>query len=184
MPSLYTPRNHTLASVLEKYSELFQPQLGCYTGDPVVLNESKEATFHKARPVPYALQSKVDSALLKMEKDGVIERVTSANSAAPIVVVGKKDSEDVRVCGDFSVTYKASARVETYTMPQIEDMHSALRGCTVFSVLDIKQAYHQLPIAKESQSYLTINTHIGLFAFKRLSNGIHSGPAIFLENHG
>ena len=110
--------NQTLASVLEKYSELFQPQLGCYTGDPVVLNESKEAKFHKARPVPYALQSKVESALLKMEKDGVIERVTSANSAAPIVVVGKKDFEDVRVCGDFSVTYNASARVETYPMPQ------------------------------------------------------------------
>ena len=89
----------------------------------------------------------------------MIERVTSANSAAPIVVVGKKDSEDVRVCGDFSVTYNASARVETYPMPQIEDMHSALRGCTVFSVLDIKQAYHQVPIAKESQTYLTINTH-------------------------
>ena len=49
----------------------------------------------------------------------------------------------------------------------------------MFSVLDIKQAYHQVPIAKESQSYLTINTHIGLFAFKRLPNGIHSGPAIF-----
>ena len=171
--------NQTLASVLEKYSELFQPQLGCYTGDPVVLNESKEAKFHKARPVPYALQSKVESALLKMEKDGVIEPVTSANSAAPIVVIGKKDSEDVCVCGDFSVTYNASACVETYPMPQSEDMHSALTVCTVFSVRDIKQAYHQVPSGKESQSYLTINTHIGLFAFKRLPNGIHSGPAIF-----
>lgn len=49
----------------------------------------------------------------------------------------------------------------------------------MYSVLDIKQAYHQVPIAKESQSYLTINTHIGLFAFKRLPHGIHSGPAIF-----
>lgn len=96
-----------------------------------------------------------------------------------IVVVGKKYSEDVCVCGDFSVTYNASSRVECYPMPQIEDMHSALRGWTVFSVLDIKQAYHQVPIAKESQSYLTINTHIGLFAFKGLPNGIHSGPAIF-----
>ena len=68
-----TLENQTLASVLEKYSELFQPKLGRYTGDPVVLNESKEAKFHKARPVPYALQSKVESALLKMEKDGVIK---------------------------------------------------------------------------------------------------------------
>jgi len=94
-------------------------------------------------------------------------------------VVGKKESDEVHVCGDFRVTYNACASVETYAMPQIEDMHSALRGCTVFSVLDIKQAYHQVPIAKESQPYLTINTHIGVFVFKRLPNGIHSGPAIF-----
>ena len=72
------------------------------------------------------------------------------------MVVGKKESEDVRVCGDFRVTYNAYAYVETYPMPQIEDMHSALRVCTVFSVLDIKQAYHQIPIAQKSQRDLTI----------------------------
>lgn len=99
--------------------------------------------------------------------------------AASIVIVGKKDSKDIHVCGDFSVTYNASAGFKTYPMPQIEDIHSALRGCTVFSVLDMKQAYHKIPIAKESQSSLTFNTHTGLFAFKRLSNGIHSGPAVF-----
>jgi len=54
---------------------------------PVVLNESKGAKFHKARAVAYALQSKVESTLMKMEKDGVNERVTSAVSAAPIAVV-------------------------------------------------------------------------------------------------
>ena len=177
-----TPQSTTtqpLNSVLEKYNELFQDELGCYTGKPVVLNECKGAKFYKARPVPYALQSKVEKTLLKMETDGVIERVTSAGSAAPVVLVKKKASDEVRVCADFSVTYNACASVETYPMPQIEDMHSALRGCTVFSVLDIKQAYHQIPIAPESQGYLTINTHVGLFAFKRLPNGIHSGPAIF-----
>ena len=40
----------------------------------------------------------------------------------------KKESDEVRVCGDFSVTFNACANVETYPMPQIEDMHSALRG--------------------------------------------------------
>ena len=171
--------NPSLDSVLQQYDELFQPELGCYTGEPVMLNESKGAKFHKARAAPYALQSKVESTLLKMEKDGVIEHVTSAVSAAPIVVVGRKESEDVHVCRDFSVTYNAYANEETYPMPQIEDMHSALRGCTVFRVLDIKQAYYQMPIAQKSQGDLTINIHIGLFTFRRPPNGIHSGPAIF-----
>ena len=89
--------------------------------------------------------------------------------------MGKKDGDEVRVCGDFSVTYNSRANVETYPMPKIEHMHSALRGCTVFGVLDLKQ----IPVSKDSQNYLTINTHMSLFAFKRLPNGIHSGPAIF-----
>ena len=45
-------------------------------------------------------------------------------------------------------------------------------------MLDVKQVYHQIPIAKKSQGDLTINTQIGLFTFKRLPNGIHSDPAI------
>ena len=55
----------------------------------VQLNQSKEAKFHKARPVFYALQSKVENALLKMEKDGVLERVTSASNVSQIIVVDK-----------------------------------------------------------------------------------------------
>ena len=58
----------------------------------------------------------------------MIERVISAVSVAPIVVVGRKGNEDVCLCGDFSVTHNAYADAETYFRPQIEDMHSALRG--------------------------------------------------------
>ena len=83
-----TDNNKTLKGLLSQYDELFEPQLRCYTGEPVVLNESTGAKFHKARPVPYALQERVENAFLKMEKDGVIERVSSATSAAPFVTVG------------------------------------------------------------------------------------------------
>jgi len=54
-----------------------------------------------------------------------------------------------------------------------------VRGCKVFSCIDIRDAYHNCRVSESSQKYLTINTHIGLFAFKRLPNGVHSGPAIF-----
>lgn len=46
-------------------------------------------------------------------------------------------------------------------------------------MLDIKQPYHQIPIAEKSQGDLTINTHVGLFKFKRLPNDTNYGPAIF-----
>ena len=167
-----------LASVLNEYISLFEYTLGCYNGPPEDLQVTRKPNFHKARPVAYALKPKVEKALLKMEKEGLIERVSS-QCAAPIVVVEKKNSKEVRVCGDFSVTYNSCAEIKSYPIPRIEDLHQALRGCKVFSILDMSQAYHQIPVTKESQQYLTINTHMGLFSFKRLPNGIHSGPAVF-----
>jgi len=169
-----------LNKVLSKYDKLFDTStVGCYTGEPIELTVQRAPTFHKARPVPYALQEKVESTLKEMEENGIIERVSTASCAAPIVVVGKKDSDKVRICGDFSVTYNACADLVRYPLPRIEDLHTAMRGCTVFSCIDIRDAYHNCRVSEESQKYLTINTHIGLFTFKRLPNGVHSGPAIF-----
>ena len=108
----------------------------------------------------------------------MIKCVTSAVSAATTMVVGKKGSENVCICGDFSVTYNAYANVEMYPMPEIEDMHSALRGalCLVCWILNKHITRYPLPRGHKEISPLT---HIGLFTFKRLPNGIHSGTPIF-----
>ena len=169
----------SIAQVLDKYKTLFENKLGCYNGLPVNFSVHTEARFCKARPVPYALQPRLETAIKKMEEDGVIKRISAAASAAPIVPVAKKNSNEVRVCGDFSVTFNQCADVYTYPIPKIEDLHAALRGCTVFSILDMSRAYHQVPIAADSQKHLVVNRHIGLFAFKRMPFGIHSGPAVF-----
>ena len=36
-----------------------------------------------------------------------------------------------------------------------------------------------MPVYPESQKWLTVNTHLGLFVFTRIPNGIHSAPAEF-----
>lgn len=48
-----------------------------------------------------------------------------------------------------------------------------------FSKLDLAFAYQQLKLDPESEQYLTINTHKGLFRFNRLAYGISTAPAIF-----
>ena len=169
----------SLESLLHKYNNLFDEKLGCYNGPAVDLKVNSQPNFFKPRPVPYALKYKVEKALHKLENERVIEKVSTAPCAAPIVIVGKRNSDDIRVCGDFSVTYNSCADVETYPLPKIEDIYEVLRGSKVFSILDMSQAYHQVPVTPESQPNLTVNTHLGLYSFKRLPNGVHSGPAIF-----
>ena len=66
-------------------------------------------------------------------------------------------------------------------IPQIIDLHALLRGCEIFSILDMSPAYHQIPLAKECQPYFTINIHVGMSAFTGLPNGLHSRPAVFQQ---
>ena len=54
-----------------------------------------------------------------------------------------------------------------------------LRGGKRFTKLDLKSAYQQLPLDPDSQQYVTINTHCGLYCCKRLPFGIASSPGIF-----
>ena len=64
-----------LDSFFGQYGILFKPNCGWYTDSSVTQNQSKEAKVHQARPIPQGLEPKVESTLLKMEKDGVINIV-------------------------------------------------------------------------------------------------------------
>ena len=102
-----------------------------------------------------------------------------ADWAAPIVPVLKKDGESVRICGDFKQTVNKVASLDHYPLPRVEDLLAKLSGGKKFSVLDLSQAYQQLELDAESQTYTVINTHKGLFSYTRLPYGIASSPGIF-----
>ena len=84
---------------------MFSEHLGCYNGPPVKLSLNKDAqpTFCKARPVPFALRSKVEDELLRLQSQGIISPVKHSVWAAPIVPVLKKNGK-VCLCGDNKLT--------------------------------------------------------------------------------
>ena len=53
----------------------------------------------------------------------------------------------------------------------------------MFSVLDIKQAYHQIPIAQKSQEDQTINTHKIIY-IAETAKCYSFGPSYLPEDHG
>ena len=56
---------------------------------------------------------------------------------------------------------------------------SDLNGATVFSKLDLTQAYHRLEPSPESHHITTFTTHMGLFCYKRLHYGTKSAAETF-----
>ena len=69
--------------------------------------------------------------------------------------------------------------MDQYPIPRPFDLFGTLAGGQKFSKLDLSDAYNQLKLDPESQKYLVINTHKGLFRFCRLPFGVSSAPAIF-----
>ena len=65
------------------------------------------------------------------------------------------------------------------TTRQLCDIFASLAGGRPFSKIDLRQAYHQLELDDNSMSYLTINTHKGLYPYIRLVFGIAASPSIW-----
>ncbi|KAL5517154.1 hypothetical protein EMCRGX_G002638 [Ephydatia muelleri] len=173
-------KNGRLEALMRKYEELFKPAMGAIQGVKAKLTVKADAhpKFCKARSVPFSIKQRVGEELDRLEKEGIVERVMHSDWATPIVPVPKKDGT-FRICGDYKVTVNPALEVDQYPLPKPEDIFASLAGGTAFSKIDLSQAYQQLLLDKESQQYLTVNTHQGLYRYKRLTFGVASAPAIF-----
>ena len=99
--------------------------------------------FFKPRAVPYAIRDAVSQQLDKLETEGVLEKVTHSDWAAPIVVVPKHDGI-YRLCGDYKVTVNRDLEVEQYPLLKPKNLLATLAGGQKLSKLDLSQAYQQL----------------------------------------
>ena len=112
--------------------------------------------------MPYAIEPKIEVELKRLEREGIIHKVKFSDWATPVVPVVKPNGT-VRICGDYKNTINPQLQVEEYPLPRIDDIFAKLGGGQSFTKIGLKQAYHQMELHENSQEYLTINTHQGLF---------------------
>ena len=169
-----------LDSLLTKHGEMFADSYTGITGHTahIRLKQDAKPVYCRPRPVAYALKQQVEDELAKLERNGVLVKTDQSDWATPVVVVPKAD-KTVRLCGDYKVTINQAVDDEQYPLPTSQDLYAELSGAKVFTKLDLSHAYAQLNVDKESQPYLTINTHKGLYSYTKLPYGVKSSPKIF-----
>lgn len=121
----------------------------------------------------------VEDELERLVKEGTLKPVDYAEWAAPIVAVLKSDCKSAQVCGDFRMTVNPVSKLHRYPLPKVDDLFATLSEGKVFTKIHLTQAYQQLKLNPQSQKYLVINTHKGLFQYTRLPFGVSSAPGIF-----
>ena len=85
-----------VSSLLSKHQCLFSDEPGTIT-ETATLLVKPDATpkFFKPRPVPYAIRDAVGAQLDKLESDGVLEKVSHSDWAAPVIFIPKQDGSCV-----------------------------------------------------------------------------------------
>ena len=129
------------------------------------------------RRIPPALIDEVRLHLQQLQDAGVI-RPSSSPYASNLVLVRKKDNS-LRICTDYRLLNSLTIK-DAYALPRITEMFDYLGGSKIFSVLDMKSGYYQVPV-KESDIFKSAFTAgpLGHFEYVRLPFGLTNSPATY-----
>ena len=106
--------------------------------------------FRQKRPVPYAIQAAVKAELNRLVRLGILSPITYLHWAAPIVVV-KKGNGALRLCADFSTGLNKALELHQSPLPSPEDIFATLGEGTIFSHIDLSDAYFQIEVDDETK---------------------------------
>lgn len=130
-----------------------------------------------ARPVTPLQREVIWKELDAMLESRVVERSFSP-WATPIVIVKKKDGSD-RFCLDFRVL-NSQTRKDSYPLPRIAEILDAVGGASVFTTMDLKSGFWQIPMHEEHKAYTAFTIPgKGLFQFVKMPFGLCNATATF-----
>ena len=179
------------ARLKQKYGEtffsgkpVFPPPVGGPYGEAKIrLKQDPRVYRHR----DFALRGERKEAMEKILRD-FIERgwlePCHSEWASPCFVVPKKVASEWRLVVDYR-GLNAQTQHDSYTLPLIEDMLQKQHRRRIFTVIDLKHGYQQMPLAEESRACTAMSTPLGPLQWKVMPMGVTNGNAAFqrmLEN--
>ena len=116
--------------------------------------------------------------LHRMVKLNVIKKVDEATEWVNSMTVTEKPNGQIRVCLDPTDLNRAIIR-EHSPLPSDEEIMTRLGGSVLFSKLDARDGYWQVPLTEKASYLTTFNTLIGRFRYLRLPFGLKSSNEVF-----
>ena len=130
---------------------------------------------HTPRHVPVPVRERVRKTLDEVDSGGVLTPVTEATDWVSSMVIVQKTSGQIRICLDLNRTIKR----EYYPMPTIEEVSTRLKNARLFTVLDAKKGFWQIPLDEKFSMLTCFNTPFGRYRWLRMPFGINSAPEIW-----
>ena len=180
---LETENKAKKSHLISQYPKVFTG-LGKLKKIKIKLNINKQmapVSQHLYR-VPFHVRGKVENKIKELKDLNIIEPVTKPSQwVSPVIPVPK--GNDVRLVVDMRQPNRAIQR-SYYPVPTVEELLEKFNGHTTFSKVDLNHGYHQIELDEDSRDITTFSTHLGLFRYKRLVQGVSSALEEFQHHIG
>lgn len=130
----------------------------------------------KSRPLPADKYLRVKKEIENMLETGLC-RPSKSPWASPLHVTTKKNGE-LRLCGDYR-RLNAITVPDRYPIPRLLDFTYLLPGTSIYSTIDLKRAYNQIPVQEVEKT--AVITPFGLFEFPRMPFGLRNAGQTFVR---
>lgn len=139
----------------------------------IVLKEGskpRKQVMYRCSPT---IQKEIDAEIQRFKDMDVIEECYSewANALVPV----RKSNGKIRVCLDSRRINSMTVK-DTYPIRNMLEIFQRLEHAKYFSIIDLKDAYFQIPLKEESRNFTAFRTPKGLFRFKVLPFGVTNAP--------
>ena len=105
----------------------------------------------------------MELAALKEQLDTLLASGRIVHSASPFgapILFAKKKDGGLRMCIDYRALNRNSV-LDRYPLPRIDELLGRLKGAKIFSKLDLRDGYHQIPMAHDDMHKTAFCTRYG-----------------------
>jgi len=173
---------HLLETELALNSKL-PADASCPLESSIVRIKTKPHVPYKGRspPIPAKLAELAQRKISRMLSEGKIEPSQATPYELPFFVLPKlKEGEvvDVRAILDCRPLNQL-LQADSFPIPAIKDILTSLAGNTIFSELDLSDAFHRLQVHTDDRFYLTFRFQNRQYRYCRAPMGMTHIPAHF-----
>jgi len=152
---------HQLTDLLQANEDI-PPTASCTQGEIAVELEDSTPTFTRQYPIAAGLHSSMHDTIKDWIARKRVEPCNSSEYNSPLTVIPKYTNgmvSGVRVCVDFR-RLNLKVKNEFCSLPNIEDILRSLAGAKIFSEIDLKDAFLQIPVREQDRHLLAFTVAI------------------------
>jgi hypothetical protein len=120
----------------------------------------------------------IKKELAKLLAPGFIREVCHPEWLAIPVLVRKKNSNEWRMCVDYTDLNKHCPK-DPFGLPRIDQVIDSTAGCDLLCFLDCYSGYHRIAIKEEDQEKTAFITPFGAYCYTTLSFGLKNAGATY-----